>query len=434
MTDKLEGFKQPEHDEKTTERQSAALEEGLLDVDERLQPDDSVEVPGEEAAAPESGSHDKRMKKLYDRSRRDRESMIKHDGEAHPSAELVRVMVEEASGGKESTVELDTNEGIDDGDPEVPDAFRDEVRREREQEKAKATEEEGDEEQEEDSAGDSLPHSKPDDIVGVKVLGKEYFVPQQDIDDAGGVELYQKQRAANLRLQRIATLERALTEPDDTEEQQADQPNADPSTDGLDKADIKRLRERVVEAMVDGDDLSAVDAVLEEEIEKLSRQQSTSKPETKALQEPERRRKPVAGEAQAELQRLIQEDVQAANVMMREEYSDVMNDPQARARATSRFNALRQLPDNDGRTHKELSREAAEWARKTMPMFGNQPSKEEDRLEKERKRRIERKRKLPQPSRANAKAEAQRQPEEELSTKQRRRKYLQELQRRSQGA
>ena len=404
-----------------------------------LVPDPEVEVPKEDVAP--AGDHKERMKHLFDKSRKNREELISRDEGEHPDAERTRLMMEEASSGKRGDQQhLDTNREMDpDKEPEVPDAFKhsEEVRRDREE--AARQMKEGQEEarrskhEKEDvnsKADDALPEPDPDAIVTVKILGQEYQVPQQDIDDAGGIELYQKSRAANLRLQRIATFEKALPAKRPQEEVREEQQDADPSPDGLDEADITRLRNRVVDALVDGENIEAVDKVLVEELS--SRRKSKPRPQTQSTKpESEPSVNPVIREAQAELEAQQAEDMREANEMMRAEYQDILNDKDALSMARGRFHLLASNPANAGRTQKELSRESANWVRSFGKKF-SQPRSERDEVEEDRQQRIVRKRKLPQPSRANAPMVSS-EPDEQESTKEKRKKYLEELKRRSSG-
>jgi len=398
-------------------------EAGTISTD--LTPDPSIQVPKDEAVLGGSGDHGERLKHLFNKSRTSREQLIAREADEHVDAAMLVAMNAEVAGGAAPTTQIDTNR---DDDGTVPASFKDSDEVTRDREKLRLAKE-----QEEKStkpiAGKELSAPVPSAIVAVKILGKEYQVPQQDIDDAGGVELYQKSRAANLRLQRIATLEKALPPKQTTVPAHGTQQHADPSLkDGLDDADITRLRERVVDALVDGEDIEAVDRVLKEEL--VSRRKSQPQPTQVTNPADSTKPNPVVLEARLELERQQADDMREANDMMRKDYADIINDGDLLAMARSRFHALSADPNNVGRTQKELSRESAQWVRDFGKKFA-QPSQRQDEVEEQRQERITRKRKLPQASNANAPA-AQSAPEQ-LSTQERRRRHLAELQNRSSG-
>jgi hypothetical protein len=364
------------------------------DVPEELTPDPNVVVAtGDEEMPVGTDNHGEAMKNLYDKGRRNREKLISRQGEGTPDVALVEAMVNEASSGDpnakaRASALLNTNREhrFEEDIPEAQRAAREEARR---------GEPEGEEESTNNDSGieapDSLTPADNGGMVTVVILGKEYEVPQQDVDDAGGVRLYQKERATTIRLQRAATLEkRALLrqqEMDSTE--QADQLE-DPSPDGHDATDIETLRNEVLDAVADGttDDL---DALLEKRI-KARKPKPAPKPKASDA--------PPTSEAQAELDAQYEEDRIAANTMMIEEYPDLMRQSDLLSLTQQRFKAIASDPRNVGRSQKAMAREAANHVRNIIGRGNSRPND----VEAERQQRIERKRQLPQPSRAAASA------------------------------
>jgi hypothetical protein len=415
--DKMEGYRA---EEMTPEKASEALET----AEEGLEPDPSVSVPGEEAAAASSGDHKERMKHLFDKSRTRRDQMIQTDEQEHPDAErMKRAMEAEARGEDAEAAYLDTNRDIAESD--VPDAFKYDVADEREALRKDAAKHESENVNKgDDSAPDSLSQPAADAKVPVKIDGKEYLVPQQDIDDAGGLDLYQKARYTNMRLERIATLDKALETPPPQVTGNEDQQDADLPTGGYDEADITRLRDRVVDALAEGKEMSDVDEILRDGISSAP----APTPET-PQPAPEPRVHPVVQQAREELEAQRMADMKDANEMMREDYPDILNDADALTLARQRFNYMAAQEDNAGRTQKELSRESAEWVRSFGRKF-NSEGTSPDPMETERERRIVRKRKLPQPSRADAPVPGQEE-QPDATTKERRRSYIERLRERS---
>lgn len=420
MNDKLKDVR----GRKPTEDDVSLHHEGEGESDaQRLEPDPETVVPTGDEDAPVSSDPMEARKALYKKAREHRQDTISKDRGEQTDAELIERMVAEASGGESDGAEaLDTNRRDRHSEDDEQDEARALAERmEKEKDKPESTNKDS------GSEPDALTPKDPDAKVQVKIQGKEYTVPQQDVDDAGGIEAYQKSRAATLRLQRIATLEKALTAKPEASDQPETQ-QADPSSDGLDEADISTIREKVLEAMVNGEDMEAVDKVLEEALSsgRKSKPKSTPKPEQPRSEVGETERA-IIREAQEELNRMYEEDRVATNEMMRREYSDIMGDPDLMALAQQRFAMLSANPDNAGRTQKELARESAEHIRSIgKRLLVERPVRNE--MEEERRRRITKKRSLPQTSRADTSAPARKTTERKVPS---RKEYLQELRRRA---
>jgi hypothetical protein len=371
--------------ERTTEEAAEILETELRPENETPVPTGDEEQP---VAAPDPMEA---RKQLYEKARKRRKETVSREAEEHVDVELLQAMQEEASGGDKPESEVDTN------------------RKDRSDEERAIAEAMGEEEQSEeentnltsDSAEPSLTKASPEDKVAVKILGKEYLVPQQDIDDAGGIELYQKSRAVNLKLQRIATLEKALPAEPDNEAAHGEQQETDPSTDGLGEADIASLREEVVDAMVEGEDMSALDEVLKKALTKTTPTIKNPRPaQPNEISVTERQ---IIEDAKRELLEQMEADRVATNDMMRQEYSDIMGDQELLQLAQQRFAVLGSDPSNEGRTQKELARESAEFVRSLgKRLLVEKPATSQ--VEQERQQRIQRKKRLPRASRADAPA------------------------------
>jgi hypothetical protein len=405
---KLEDYKAGEIDEAEASERLEAPE---------LEADPEVKVAKGDEEQPVSGTdHDAAMLTLYAKGRRNRKLMTREDAEKTSDVAMMQHMVDMASGGDvdpdEVAQELDTNRDMDEeeraelarltaeeeGDPEKPEV---------------AAVEEKEELPEKDEAA-SLSQIDPDAKVTVKILGREYEVPQQDVDDAGGIEIYQKSRAANVRLQRAATFEqKALKTLEKAARLNEIQPQPDPPDGGPDEADIDSLRDELMDTVIEG---------TEDDINKWLKAHtglaapSTPKPEaptpavvTQAI--------PAPTETQEELARQFNDDRQETNDMMRTTYSDVNDDPELRSLAQQRFQLLITRADSEGRTQKEMARESAEYVRSLGKRILGDKAPPISDLERERRTRIERKRVLPQPSRADTHAPDTREKEKSVPTR-----------------
>jgi hypothetical protein len=386
---------------------------------EDLTPEGDIPVPTGDEAHPTAAPDPKEARKqLYEKARKRRQDTVSREAEEHIDVERLQAMQEEASGGEKPDTQIDTNRhdyeekrGLKEPEPEL-----------------EATPEEEIVNEEDDSADASLQNYDPDAKIAVKILGKEYLVPQQDIDDAGGLETYQKSRAATMRLQRVATLDRALQQAGQEQgDAHGEQQETDPSTDGLGEADIASLREEVIDAMVGDDDpTEAVDKVLEKALRRKPRPVSSESP-SEQPNEVSAAERQIIEDAKRELAAEMEADRVSANDMMRREYSDIMGDQELLGLAQQRFSVLMADSNNEGRSQKELARESAEYVRSLGKRLLVQPSGGNS-IENERQERIKRKKKLPRTSRADAPSAPKPQERKTMSN----REYLARL-RRMQG-
>lgn len=387
--------------------------EALETKEPELVPDGETVVPKGDESMPASAADPKEARKaLYDKARKNRETLISRDTEGSADVALINKMNAEAAGGEKPESEIDTNRHSRNDSADYDERMAAARAMQQGQEEARKKKEEPKSAKESsDSAPDSLSKPDPDAKVAVVILGKEYAVPQQDIDDAGGLAAYQKNRAATIKLQRAATLEERAHQALKELEQRSSQQTEDPSTDGLDEADIEGLKDKLLDAVLNG---------TEEDVNKAIANVAQSRPEpTKPSRtEPAVRPEPssdIHTETQEELRQQFEADMREANDMMRKEFKDIMDDPDALELARKNFNALVADPANEGRTQKEMARESAMKVRTFWSKWSKTQPRNE--IEAERQTRIERKRKLPKPSGADAPAPSTAQPEKHVPSR-----------------
>ena len=443
-------------------RQAEAEEGGYETKEEELKVDPEVTVPTGDEEHPTRGPENPMdaRKALYEKGRKHRELITREDSENHPGAAAVQAAVEMAAGGEEraGSEALDTNQPGQNDSEQRAELLRQQLEEDGgdEEEPAETGEQEEEEpplaaEPEEESrreGSDELKNADESPTVLVKVYGETYEVPRQDVDDAGGIEAYQKARAANIRLQDLATKEADLRKRekalrDQEKRSKPSEKQADPShADGRGDADaeVDSLTRELLTTVVDSE--ADPDAIKDWVRKNLSEARAKVAAEQAPPSDPAEQQSIELSPAEQELRDEMMRDRIAANRMMREEFPDIIADQRAKARgdgvdglfviARQRYERLARDPSNAGRTQREIAREAALWARRAS---NTQPAPRERRqpnaVEEERQQRIVRKRKLPQPSRADARKPHQ--PEQpEKSTQQRRREHFARI-RRAQG-
>ena len=367
-----------------------------------LEPDpDVVVATGEEDAPTATGSHKQTMNHLFEKSRKNRDLVRRNEGDVSvQQVEALYAWAGQENPEGEAPPEIDTNK---------PDRFSEDrggeseehytARLIAEQEAADAAGEgEGDPAGKEKlkTSPDSLQEGDPDAMVEVVILGRNLEVPQQDIDDAGGIQAYQKGRSATIRLQRAATLEtKAQSTLDEIENRQVvAQPDADLSTDGLSDADIDSRYDGMMGVVAEG-----TPEEIKEWIGESLRPQVVTQPiadNPTVSQEVA----VVKTETQEELDAQFAADRVEANDMMVEEFHDIMEDPELLGLAQQRFNVIKTNPLNEGRSQKEMARESATFVRSLGKRINGTYSKPNP-AEVERKTRVERKRAMPTQTRAD---------------------------------
>lgn len=239
------------------------------------------------------------------------------------------------------------------------------------------------------------------DLVDVVIYGRTYKVPKKDIDRAGGIEAYQRTRAANLRMEEAAKIERRLEqrrkELREREQELTDrerklneagksheQPPAQTGPEGHEPPDKgaqqKRGNEegsevskeervsRIVKRMYSGKEEEAAAAI--DEILSSVDSKSQLSPEAVAKlvlqqlneqkQEEEQRRRHDDEERRKAAE---ESNRRRVNDVMVNEYRDVLGDEDKLVIARSRFEKLKADPTNATRDPEDLAREAGEYAR-----------------------------------------------------------------------
>lgn len=407
MNQRLEDYKQPAAPEgletdaeiRRVEKEVKNTKKDLNDIDPEV-----VVASGDEEAPVSSGGHDDALKSLYAKGRKNRKLTTRADAEGTP--DVARLEQLYAWAGQEmpegeAPAELDTNTPdrfAEDRGEETREAYLARLAAEYDAENEGENTDTG--EKVPVSAPDALQQAEPDATVEVTILGRTMTVPQQDIDDAGGLSAYQKNRAATIRLQKAATLERkAQATLEQVEQQQHGVQQEDLSEDGSSNADVDvdSLHEEMMSVVVNGTE-DELKAWLDKKV-KAPAPKPKPKPTTDT-RSPEPRNK---SEIQAELDEQLEADRVEANTMMQTDYKDIMADPELLGLAQQRFSVIKTNPLNEGRSQKEMAREAANFVRGIGKRVGGYKP---NPIEQERQTRIERKRSLPSQTRADQSAPA----------------------------
>lgn len=220
--------------------------------------------------------------------------------------------------------------------------------------------------------------------VEVVVYGERFMVPKVDVDRAGGIENYQRIRAANMRMQEAATLEqrarqrmreaqelqKKLEEREKRLSERASEPpeqGTEPPEQGAQqKLDDRAAKvQKIVERMYSGDE-KEFSAAVEEILASVENRPSLD-PDTVAkmvleqLQSQNNQAEQQTEEDRWQAEQRAQRD--EVNKVMASEYADVLNDEVRFDVAQTRFKKLRASPANKGRLLADIAREAGEYAR-----------------------------------------------------------------------
>jgi len=216
----------------------------------------------------------------------------------------------------------------------------------------------------------------------VVIYGKTYQVPEADIQRAGGLEAYQKQRAASIRMSEAsATLQRAQRQKEELDrrqrelderekklrEQTSQRPQGqEPPQQGARQPDEDRDArvKKIVNGIFSGSEEAAADAIREilsqtEHREDLSAEEVSQRVLAKLEDDKRKERERQQQDEQARFEAVRSE----VNRVMSSEYGDVLKDPDRRAIALSRFERAKKNPSNAGRSLTDLAREAGDYAR-----------------------------------------------------------------------
>lgn len=205
-----------------------------------------------------------------------------------------------------------------------------------------------------------------EETVSIIVYGMREEVPRSDVEAAGGIEAYQKNRAADEKLRRLTTYEASLRDLDRQLQDQADRirrspPARDPAggtdpspTDDPNSADEKELAAEIVKGFYSGDE--------EEAIEKLSSAFSRLKSGVTGATRPTLPEQPAAQQQyypQQPAQRgPSQTDMNEANAVFANEFGDLQT-PVLRSAVLAMVGEVQREPLMRDRPLAEVTREAA---------------------------------------------------------------------------
>lgn len=330
------------------------------------------------AQAPVKADPFESRKTLYAKRTSHRERRIEQEAASHPDvANQRQVMADEAPQGS-SRNELDRGDHVD---TNAPDRF------ERARMEAQGIDPDAQPVQRVNAA-DSQAHQNGADAnqrVKVKVLGQEFEVPQSDIDEAGGVVAYQKDRAASMRLQQAAreqasikaereALEKerqALAQQRDSAGRNAPAtstgrtPGAAPTHQGGagEGADVEAQAAAIANDLYSGDPKRAK-AAIAKIMQGSSQPAHTLDPAEVARQAADLLKKqdqePAPTPQQVDV--ATQVEINELNSMMAAKFGEVLENPDMKAKALSKFEELRKDPANRYRRLVDMGREAAQFA------------------------------------------------------------------------
>ena len=242
------------------------------------------------------------------------------------------------------------------------------------------------------------PATEPD-MVTVKIYGEERQVPREDVEEAGGKDLYQIQKAREERLQEVNEERRRLKEErakfdEERAEWERSRQSSEPEVKAVEKTDIKQtlvnLNQQYRDALFDGDDDKAVE--LQMEISRTMGQATTPAPEQAVDVNS------VVDTRLAEYD--YKRDLQQGNDWYRENHPEIFNDEMLNGMANNRYQQLKEkYPEA---TASELIHSAVEtidewWKQKT----GNSKDVQD---------RVAKKRRTSQPRAASARQEPKPEP------------------------
>lgn len=329
-------------------------------------------------------------KTIFKRNRNHREERIAREAEEHPDVAHSRQVMEEEAGQGSSRNELDRGSHVD---TNAPGRFDNQDRR---TQLERLREEAGGDGDDASRLNEGQTASHQDGAsanarVKVKVLGQEFEVPQSDVDEAGGITAYQKDRAASMRLQDAARREADLKAEREAlrkereqfqQERESSGRNAPAKAPGApagaapiqkdgagEGEDVQAKAEAIANDLYSGNPKRARAAIAQimqaqtapvaqidpaevaRQAAELLKQQDQQRDNGKSAPA-----QPVDAGMKVELQEL--------NDMMSSEYRDLLEDPDMKAKALAKFNELRADPANKYRRLVDMGREAAKLTQK----------------------------------------------------------------------
>ena len=214
------------------------------------------------------------------------------------------------------------------------------------------------------------PDPDQDEEVTVKVNGKEKKVPKAKIDEAGGVQAYQKAAAAaeELRLakeerrrvqdyeQQLVAKAKQLQQYEEQIQQRAQQQPA--STPPANADELKQMARQYHEAILNGDTDQADELLI-----KLQGAQKPATPDVDAIarRAAAEARNALQAERQAEMQRQFHAETIEAQAWFNDECADIAEDPELREWADQK--TLKIMRENPTWRPKQIIEEAARQVR-----------------------------------------------------------------------
>jgi len=223
--------------------------------------------------------------------------------------------------------------------------------------------------------------------VDVVIYGKTYSVPRKDVERAGGIDAYQVDRAARMRMSEAsATLQRAQRREQEIRNREEDlerrekqlnerssrtqesEQGSEPPSEGAQRSEsdhrqkVKSIVDRIFSGRVDDAELAieeilaetskAVDedAIVAKAVRKLQEQEQAQQQAERTRQEEERRSRE-------------RQDRATVNRVMREEFPDILQDSLKLKVARAYFLEMRSDPKNLDRDIADIARSAGEAAR-----------------------------------------------------------------------
>lgn len=342
-----------------------AADKAAIDTDNAAKADlaqgtDTQVDDGKSSAPPAKVDPFDSRKALFKKSRDLRGDRIKADAEANPDVgAAIDAMADEAGQGS-SRNELDRGNHMDTNRPE------------------RSTEPNLNKEVTPPAKGVAdLPER-----VTVKVLGQQLEVPREDVIEAGGVDAYQKDRAASMRLQEAAAREAELKA--QREKLEADQAEfnkqresasskttakAPGSTAGAAPtredgagtgADVEAQAQAIAADLYSGDPKRAK-AAIAQVLRANQAPAHTLDPAEVARQAAEllQKQDKAPAPAQQPVDAKLSVEIDELNAMMAEKFPELLADKAKRDQALSKFNELKADPANRYRRLVDIGREAA---------------------------------------------------------------------------
>lgn len=216
------------------------------------------------------------------------------------------------------------------------------------------------------------PSPAPDEMVTVKINGKEKRVSRAKVDEAGGLDIYQKRLAAEDNMRQAAEERRRVQEYEqqlvakaqelqryeqEIQKRATQQPASSPPSDG----ETKQMAREYHEAMLNGD-LDRADELLI----KLQGAQRQATPDADAIarKAAAEAKKAMDYERQQEALKAFEKERQEANELFEEEFADVAEDPELRDWANQKTAKL--FKENPDWGPKKIISEAARQVREAI--------------------------------------------------------------------